>query len=454
MGKRQGFRVSLVLMIASVFIFSFSHFGSMAYGSLSLKADTFPENTFIGTVDVAGKTESEAKRLLTEKTETWRSNSSYELVYKEKSIVFNLANFVFNIDHSVASAHSGNNNPLDVKLVPGSLDEILGELSPNLVEKRLDEGKLAEDMLQKALKLEPGKTVYNLDKVISSEGQRALASAAMQLSEEDYGAEEFASSFPSVKIEPFSQFSVQNMIKEAGLNLSPNVLGALASGIYKTILPTNFTVVERHISSELPGYAEAGFEVRVDIGRELDFVFFNPNQSSYVIDFKWEKPELHVILKGEPFLHKYSVDHVEKQEFSPKTIKQYNPRLTAGQKTVKEEGKAGLLIKVKRDIYDEKEVLIETQTVSEDFYPPVHRVEIHPLDPVSNEPAVPGSGTAITIPEAGQKSLPSTGQVGDTAPVVPAQGSSGIPASTDPAPNVPGTYQEDRFWGKPNEQPK
>ena len=55
------------------------------------------------------------------------------------------------------------------------------------------------------------------------------------------------------------------------------------------ILPTNFSIIERNISEELPDYAELGFEAKVNPEKNKDLVFSNGNESSYKIHNKSER---------------------------------------------------------------------------------------------------------------------------------------------------------------------
>ena len=84
-------------------------------------------------------------------------------------------------------------------------------------------------------------------------------------------------------------------------------------------------------------------------------------------------------LKGPSFLQQYKIITKDQQNFTPKTIVQFNPELSPTQKIVEKEGKEGQFIKVVREIYSENNELIQKENISEDFYPPVHQVEVHGL---------------------------------------------------------------------------
>ena len=90
-----------------------------------------------------------------------------------------------------------------------------------------------------------------------------------------------------IELAPMSQFSLIKHVEELGLQqLSSEALSGIATGIYQVILPTNFSIIERNISEELPDYAELGFEAKVNLETNKDLVFLNGNESSYKIILK------------------------------------------------------------------------------------------------------------------------------------------------------------------------
>ena len=178
-----------------------------------------------------------------------------------------------------------------------------------------------------------------------------------------------------------SQHSLLQHLEELGLQqLSPGVLNGIATGMYQVILPTNFSILERNISEELPSYAELGYEAKVNAEKNMDFIFSNGNESSYSIQIKAEDHQLAFSLKGPSFIQQYKVLTKEEQIFEPKMVVQFNPKLSPSQKIVEEEGKEGQMVKVVRETYSEQGELVQKENISEDFYPPVHRVEVRGSD--------------------------------------------------------------------------
>src|SRR5690606_5095742 len=124
-------------------------------------------------------------------------------------------------------------------------------------------------------------------------------------------------------------------------------------------------------------------------------------------------------LSGFPFLHTYTIGVTEETDIEPRLIKQYSAFVTSGNK-VEEKGQAGKRLTVIRTVLDGNEE-VEVETVSNDFYPPVHRVEVYPL----TKPEAP----AAAVPIAGQPGFVDANGDGvhdGTTPVVPVAGQPGF----------------------------
>ena len=77
------------------------------------------------------------------------------------------------------------------------------------------------------------------------------------------------------------------------------------------------------------------------------------------IQIKAENNQLAFSLKGPSFIQQYKVVTKEEQTFEPKTIVQFNPKLSPAQKIVEKEGKAGQMVKVVRETYSENGELVQ-----------------------------------------------------------------------------------------------
>ena len=60
-------------------MYSFSHFGALAYNAMTTDSNQYDKGTSVGPIDLTGKTKSEALVLLTEQQQKWRSETTIQL---------------------------------------------------------------------------------------------------------------------------------------------------------------------------------------------------------------------------------------------------------------------------------------------------------------------------------------------------------------------------------------
>jgi hypothetical protein len=187
-----------------------------------------------------------------------------------------------------------------------------------------------------------------------------------------------------IEIPEKSTFSLLEFVQKNKLEkLDSDTLSLIASGIYQSILPTNFSIEERNIGNSLPKNVSPGFEAKFNFDQNDDLAFSNPNKSKYFIVLAIVNRNLKVTLRGEEFPYHYKITENE-QSFKPKTIIQYSPLLPPGKVKVTTSGKVGNLVKVYKDVY-QGDLPLKRELISSDYYPPVPRVEIHSLTNTSND---------------------------------------------------------------------
>ncbi|MEH7254083.1 G5 domain-containing protein [Neobacillus niacini] len=433
MGKnRQVIKLFVVLFFSSVFIFSFSHFGAKAFETITNTNGKYSEGTTVGSVDVSGKSNSEAIILLEEKYIEWVQNVKIELQYSEKVIPFNVNQFHFDAAQTVKSIQNGQKNPATITIELLEVEEQIQMLFPELSLKELELTKLTTDLTNTASQFENGPFIFNLtsDYMLAVAGNRdaVISEVIVSLPEIPSDLATVLENNPEIKIAEEATFSLVEFAKQQKLETSSS-LSVIATGIYQAILPTNFTIAERNISNALPNYAVLGYEARINVEKGADLVIVNPNKASYTLEFKVENKNLKVTLKGEKFLYNYEVNKKDEQLLQPKTIIQYSPLLLPGKTNVQNNGAEGKIVKVYRDIYQGSQ-LIESQLIAEDYYPPVYRIEIHGLAGTQNVET-----QTITKPNTNE----TASSTGNQVPVT----------SDTTQPN-----SDDDLFGKPNEQPK
>jgi hypothetical protein len=448
--KKQEMKLFIVLFLCTAFVFSFSHFGASAYNAITEKSSGFSEGTSIGGVDVSGKSAKEALLTLTEQQQAWLSQTTIKLHYKEKSVPIDLNQFHFDLQSSVDMAKDGQKNELIVTFKSGDLYQYLQSLSSRLRASVVNIEALQNELVALAAGFNTGEHDFNAQKfLLEAESEdEVLVEASITPDAVPLELGFIVEELSSIKIEPKSQFSLLELLADKKFaQSSAEAASMIATVIYNAVLPSNFKIVEKHTSQALPEYVELGREAKVDFNNHLDFMFVNPNDSAYEIALKLENNTLTATLKGPSFVNDYQINLAEREEFKPKTIVQYSPLVAPNAVKVKEAGKNGLKISVYRQIYGENGEWLRKEFITEDFYPPVHRVEVH----------------GLTQQNAAQET---TDQPNDQTGTAPADsgntvdsGAAGGTANTDPAltpqnpdkPDAQDDRGDDDLFGKPNE---
>ncbi|PFO03550.1 hypothetical protein COJ85_12920 [Bacillus sp. AFS076308] len=433
----QFFKLLFVLFFSTAFIYSTSHFGAKAYEQLANLNGKYLEGTKIGNIDVSGKTAAEAASLLEKQYLDWLKNTKFTFQFSDKTVPLDLNLFYLDKETTINSIKDGQSNSVTFSIDLMQLEEQVSILFPELNSKEVDFTKLKTNSESSASTLQNGEQTFNLSKdfmlVNAADQDVVISEAVLNLNEVSDGLQVIVEKNPEVKIAEGATFSVLDFAKNQKIN-DPSLLSILGTGIYQALLPTNFTIVDRNISSTLPNYAELGFEARVSPDKNMDLIFTNPNKTGYTLGLTVKDNQLSVSLKGEKLLYNYKIIKKDEQSLKPKTIVQYSPLLKSGNSVVKAVGADGKYVKVYRDVY-QGEMLLKTEFISEDYYSPAYRVEIHALTGTTQGTASTGSQTTTT-------STPSTETSPDGSQTTSTSG------TTTQDSNV------DDLWGKPNEQPK
>lgn len=440
MRNQQVIKLFLVLILSTTYIFSFSHFGALAYDSVMNRSDEFAEGTMIGSISVAGKTKNEAMQLIDEQLTKYLNETTITLKYKEKTEEFDLKLFDFNVEDSVSRAKHGKANPVIVTLEP--IEDLLISLSPSILDD-IHLNEVQDAILNYAENLETGHYELRLEPYLAAGTNESavIAESVIQPEFVENALDVFVGK--TIEIQGTSQFSLLKFVEDEIGAVAPLPLSKIATAIYEVILPTNFDMIERHISNELPDYAVLGYEAKVDQDLKNDLVFSNSNEVTYTLDFEKKNDSLHVYLKGPKLLNQYIVTAEGKETFKPKIIRQFNPQLGPTEIRVKTKGKEGQLIKVYREHRDEKGAVLKKELIAEDFYPPIHQVEVQGL--------IIKDDASLLPPESVNGGGGFTDPTNNGAP--PTQDQTQIP-NQNSNPKDSNSNHADDLWGKENEIPK
>ncbi|MEH7375654.1 G5 domain-containing protein [Neobacillus drentensis] len=442
MGKNQQMiKLFVVLLFCTAFIFSFSHYGAKAFEKITNADGKFSDGTTIGAFDVSGKTKDEAKSLLEAKYVAWLKDTSIDLQYGEKTAPFDLNQFSLDSEQTVGSIKNGEKNAALITVDKLQVKEQLEILFPQLKTSDVDLAKLTTRLNSTAALFESGSKTLDLhhDFLLADHIKKDadLNTAVITMNEVPFALQTVIDKNPKIEILEGSTFSLLEFAGKQKIEDSDS-LDVIATGIYQAILPTNFSIVERNIGNSLPNYTSLGFEAKVNSTKKADLVITNPNKVKYMLEFTLENKELRVTLKGEKFVYKYQITTKDEQKLAPKTIVQYSPLLPPGKTKVQTKGKQGQIIKVYREVYQGNQFL-KSKLISEDYYPPSYRIEIHGL-------AGRAQATTQTTDTSGNQVDNSNQTIDSTS----ADGNQAMTTSDSPQQES----IDNDLWGKPNEQPK
>ncbi|MEC2076794.1 VanW family protein [Metabacillus fastidiosus] len=169
-------------------------------------------------------------------------------------------------------------------------------------------------------------------------------------------------------------FSLQTFFEQQQiLNENEESLNRIATGIYGLIVESPFEMIERHISSVQPEYAELGLEAAFKRDK-WDLKFYNPQDHSYELSFKNNGGQLILQLIGPKLSRTYEVVKQDERTYKPQTIIQFDPALKPDAKVINNGGRDGEAVTVIKREYEDGWLENET-VISTDFYPPVFKVE-------------------------------------------------------------------------------
>lgn len=388
MDKRWDLKFFMYLLAMALFIYGFSVGGAFAYDVVMAGPKTYEEETMVGGVSVDGLTRTEAEDALKTRVQKWLDLHPVEVLTEEQSIILSEEFVTVDVADTLDSLKEGTVNPLSVRFNRSALEgqkEAFGEE----VYDHLLLDKLTADIRSQVEVLSDKSLTYSVYDYVSS-GTESLYSVIAEYNQKiPDGSDVFTYTHEvdGLVIEPKSNVSLLEQVNDVPLQ-NQTALNVMASGLYGAVLQTNFDIIQRHISRHLPAYAEKGREASVNLSEAHDFVFFNPNESSYKIQFEVSEEALTVQIVGYPISREYEVLIQNEREIEPRTIIQYSPFAVGPE--MKREGEKGLAYDVFREIYNQNNEAVDTEFITQDYYAPVHTLEERP-EPV--EPVTPGNGS-------------------------------------------------------------
>lgn len=387
-------------VFGGVFGAAFLVFGTANAGAYAIDEWVFPSTeygdyTYIGTTDVSNMEVADAKNLFLGQDSAIRESSELHVRYLDATAKYPLKDIEISLDETLERAESGTQNNFVFDFSESTTRSFLKK---QFVDVPFTEADIATIHQQLETALGEGLAVTSVD--ISND---ALEIQPVEVAQSNFshdinsvGAKELIEAIDGTVIGPYESFTfLPNLAELTLLDATDAELTEIASAIYGAVLRTNFLIEQRSVGEQLPKNVPGGEEAAINRTLGVDFAFSNQNTSSFTLNVYMENGELTASIHGQPFVHTYYISTASDKEVEPRLIKQYSAFVSSGKK-VREKGRDGKRIEVVRSVLEgDKEVRVEP--VSSDFYPPVHRVEVYPLD-VPETPATDANGIAIPQP--------------------------------------------------------
>ncbi|TWT09011.1 VanW family protein [Planomicrobium sp. CPCC 101079] len=429
----------------ALLLFGVANAGAAAVDHWIFPAKEFGDHTYIGTTNVSKMEVASAMAKVSETAEAWRETAELSVTYQDATANYPLENAEVLLEETAGQAQSGMQNSFIFQLEEATTAAFLAEQFP-VAEFSASEVEKITSKLEQALQSGIAQTHVTISDDSLGIDRSAIAEVVFPLQPKSDGAAAIVEAIDEIQIAPGTKFSFLDFISELQLaEVTDGELTEIASAIYTAVLKTNFSVEERSIGTAVPQTVPIGQEAAINRSLGIDLVFTNPNASSFTLNAAFEGNSLAVTLTGFPLVYEYALQTGSKETVKPRLIKQYSAFVSSG-KAVEEEGSEGIRIQVLRSIVSEGKEL-EIETVSTDFYPPVNRVELHPLA-VALPESVPAAAGTVTgtaeIPAAGSTAEEAAATEGEQTPV----DSSTESSNEDSAGSTSSTAEEDAAEGQ------
>ncbi|WLR46119.1 VanW family protein [Halobacillus litoralis] len=395
--------ISLVVAVGmSMFLFTM---GSSAAIQYVTNGEHLPENTVIASVNLSKKSKEEAVQLLSEKVQNWKDNHSVVVRLDGKELTVDPEMFQFDVIGTVEQAMNTSKRDLQVTIDDSYVTDLRSHMNDSLATEFYQE-QFIETVKRDAAQLIESPLEYvayefvkgNTASLYESIGEHKV------IVPHETSMDRSVKLFDGEELENGAVFSFNRLLNNDGVYDEVS-LDVLASAIYGASLNAGMIIQERHISHRLPEYARIGMEANVDLNQGQDLKVYNPFSGDYQLSVSVEEGSVDVQWIGYPTTSDFHVQVLDREEIPPKTIIQYSSLVNKGTFNLLQEGVNGEVVLVYRVDRSLPEGVQEF--ISEDYYPPIARVEEHPS--VDDESPTENSGS-----DTGDRSSNTGNAINDT----------------------------------------
>ena len=165
-------------------------------------------------------------------------------------------------------------------------------------------------------------------------------------------------------------FSLNEALSNVSSLANEDAMNFVASTVYSAALQSNAMLVERHSQSKVPSYLEPGVEAKVTTDGQKDLRFTIPGAVKLKATIEDQNLKIETYAANTDL--KSSIRVVRTAEVAPRVIERYSNDLPVGREVLEQEGVPGVRVAVYRT---NASTGVET-VVSNDYYPPTHRVVV------------------------------------------------------------------------------
>ncbi|WP_438311198.1 hypothetical protein [Sporosarcina sp. FA9] len=378
MNNKNVLKLFSIVLAATIVFYGTSTIGVFAMqNSASLKS--FSGQTYVGPFDMTKLKGKSAKARLASNFEDLQSNFSGQLIYQDKVAELPVEIIEYDVDSTLEQMVHGDENPIYAKVSEDGLHTIIRQQFPLISFSDEDVTAIA---LSVEKELENGimpARIYISDSLNENFSSTDVSSSSIKVPEVSSTVTKVMDSLNGTKIQSFSTFSLLDYIKTDNFGyISDDDLTVIASLLYTTILKTNFIVDERNIGERLHEDVAIGYEAAINQELSIDFIFTNPNKTTFTMQTNESNNVLTVSLLGMPFIYSYEVNASPITYYNPRKVIQFSAFVATGSIEVLEEGISGQEVNIIKTVYEGTNE-IQSIAVSEDYYGPVHIIELHSL---------------------------------------------------------------------------
>ncbi|MBB5174400.1 hypothetical protein [Texcoconibacillus texcoconensis] len=374
--KKYFFLAFSLITAAGMALFLFFTSTTAAYERWVVGEPTFSQGEQIAGIDIGGMTVEEAAEMLEEWAEISHPSPLVEVAFFDEDQHLSHSAVTIDVPQTVEEVMEGTRETWSVDIDRQEVEAVLNTIDYEALSK-VNLTDVVIDEVKERLTFDVNDTVVvDLNELLPDELKRettVVASVERRITDASTVGP-WLESLDGTKVEGHSIFSLLNALEEAGIHAwEGDALNTVGSIVYELLLQTNMQVVDRETNETLPETLPLGFDVYLNPSRQ-GLIIDNINVNDYELTFTQQGERINAELIGPDFPHEFRVRISEEQMIDPRTIVRRNDSLHRTSQIVRH-GEQGAFAVVERRRINEQKERIETETISEDFYSPVHHIE-------------------------------------------------------------------------------